>query len=292
MADTKEKKSVVDQQVVTVCGFKIGNVLPLSMIAGPCQLESSEHALFMAERLKEISDRLGINFIFKTSFDKANRSSIHVSRGVGIDAAIKIFERIRKEIGCAIITDVHTESQCGAIAEHVDVLQIPAYLCRQTDLLAAAVKTGKVVNIKKGQFLAPWDVANIVEKCRHFGNENLLITERGTCFGYNNLVCDMRSLKIIADTGVPVVFDATHSVQRPGGLGTSSGGDREFVETLARAAVSVGVAAVFLEVHQDPDNAPCDGPNMIHLNKFEELTQRLMGFDQLTKLGAYTKSPK
>jgi len=280
--ETKEKK-LVSQRTVAVGEFKISNDSPLTVIAGPCQLETSDHALFMAENLKKITDRLGINFIFKTSFDKANRSSIQKDRGVGLDAASKVFEKIKKELGCLILTDVHVEDQCAAAAEYVDILQIPAYLCRHTDLLAAAAKTGNVVNVKKGQFLAPWDVANIVAKFRHFGNDNILITERGACFGYNNLVCDMRSLKVIADTGVPVVFDATHSVQRPGGLGASSGGDREFVEILARAAVSVGVAAVFLEVHQDPDNAPCDDPNMVRLGRFEKLMQTLMKFDQLAK---------
>jgi 2-dehydro-3-deoxyphosphooctonate aldolase (KDO 8-P synthase) len=282
MTNIKEKNLTL-QREVTIDNFKISNVLPLTMFAGPCQLETSDHALFMAEQLKRISERLGINFIFKTSFDKANRSSIQKTRGVGLDAAMKVFDKIKKEIGCAIVTDVHTADQCAVVAEHVDVLQIPAFLCRQTDLLAAAAKTGKVVNVKKGQFLSPWEVANIVKKFDHFGNDNLLITERGTSFGYNNLVCDMRSLKIISDIGVPVVFDATHSVQRPGGLGASTGGEREFVETLARAAVAVGVAAVYLEVHQDPDNAPCDGPNMIQLDKFEELMLKLMRFDQLAK---------
>ena len=282
MTNIKEKNLTL-QREVTIDNFKISNVLPLTMFAGPCQLETSDHALFMAEQLKRISERLGINFIFKTSFDKANRSSIQKTRGVGLDAAMKVFDKIKKEIGCAIVTDVHTADQCAVVAEHVDVLQIPAFLCRQTDLLAAAAKTGKVVNVKKGQFLSPWEVANIVKKFDHFGNDNLLITERGTSFGYNNLVCDMRSLKIISDIGVPVVFDATHSVQRPGGLGASTGGEREFVETLARAAVAVGVAAVYLEVHQDPDNAPCDGPNMIQVDKFEELMLKLMRFDQLAK---------
>jgi 2-dehydro-3-deoxyphosphooctonate aldolase (KDO 8-P synthase) len=271
------------QREVGICGFKISNSLPLSIIAGPCQLETSDHALFMAERLKTITDKLGINFIFKTSFDKANRSSIQKSRGVGMEAAIEVFAKIKKEFGCAIVTDVHNEQQCAVMGEHVDILQIPAFLCRQTDLLEAAAKTGKVVNVKKGQFLSPWEAANIVKKFQHFGNDKLLITERGSTFGYNNLVCDMRSLKIMAETGSPVVFDATHSVQRPGGLGTSSGGDREFVEILARAAVSVGVAAVFMEVHQDPDNAPCDGPNMIQLDRFENLVQTLMKFDNLAK---------
>jgi 2-dehydro-3-deoxyphosphooctonate aldolase (KDO 8-P synthase) len=280
--DIKEKPIVL-QREVTVNNFKISNSLPLSVIAGPCQLETPDHALFMAEHLKKITERLGINFIFKTSFDKANRSSIQKSRGVGMEIAIKVFEQIKREFGCAIITDVHNEHQCEVMENHVDVLQIPAFLCRQTDLLEAASKTGKVVNVKKGQFLSPWEAANIVKKFEYFGNNNLLITERGTSFGYNNLVCDMRSLKVIAQTGVPVVFDATHSVQRPGGLGQASGGDREFVEILARAAVSVGVAAVFLEVHQDPNNAPCDGPNMVYLDKFEKLMQTLMSFDHLAK---------
>ncbi|NRA73374.1 MAG: 3-deoxy-8-phosphooctulonate synthase [Rickettsiales bacterium] len=271
------------QREINLEKFKISNDLPIAVIAGPCQLESSDHAMFMAEQLKTITNDLGINFIFKTSFDKANRSSIQKNRGVGLATATKVFEKIKKEINCPIITDVHLPEQCEAAAEYVDILQIPAYLCRQTDLLAAAAKTGKVVNVKKGQFLTPWDVANIVGKFDYFNNKNILITERGACFGYNNLVCDMRSLKVISDIGVPVIFDATHSVQRPGGLGKSSGGDREFVEVLARAAVAVGVAAVFMEVHQDPDNAPCDGPNMVRLDRFKELIQTLMKFDILAK---------
>lgn len=268
---------------VKVAGQKISNNLPLTIIAGPCQLESSEHAMFMARELKKILDKFGVNFIYKTSFDKANRSSAKSPRGIGLEQAMYIFDQIRSEIKCPIVTDVHSEEQCKAVAPYVDVLQIPAFLCRQTDLLKAAAQTSKVVNVKKGQFLAPWDAINIVEKLEHFGNKNILLTERGTCFGYNNLVSDMRSLKILSDTGVPVVFDATHSVQRPGGLGSSSGGDREFVEILARAAVSVGVAAVFLEVHQDPDSAPCDGPNMIRLDSFENLIRTLMQFDKLAK---------
>jgi 2-dehydro-3-deoxyphosphooctonate aldolase (KDO 8-P synthase) len=282
MTDTKTKQSVLHREV-QVNNFKISNLLPLTIIAGPCQLETSDHALFMAESLKKITERLGINFIFKTSFDKANRSSIQQSTGVGLEAAGKVFDKIKRELGCAIITDVHADHQCEAIAPHVDVLQIPAFLCRQTSLLAAAARTGKVVNVKKGQFLSPWEAANIVKKFDHFGSGNLLLTERGTSFGYNNLVCDMRSIKVMAETGVPIVFDATHSVQRPGGLGQSSGGDREFVETLARAAISVGVAALFTEVHQDPDHAPCDGPNMLRLDSFEQLLRTLMRFDQLAK---------
>lgn len=268
---------------VIITGQRISNHLPLTIIAGPCQLESLEHALFMAEALKKILEKLGVNFIYKTSFDKANRSSIKSARGVGLEESMSIFDQIRSEIKCPILTDVHSEEQCALIAPHVDILQIPAFLCRQTDLLQAAAKTGKGVNVKKGQFLAPWDAINIIEKLEYFGNKNILITERGTCFGYNNLVSDMRSLKILSDTGVPVVFDATHSVQRPGGLGLSSGGDREFVEVLARAAVSVGVAAIFLEVHQDPDSAPCDGPNMIRLDAFEHLITTLIQFDRLAK---------
>lgn len=268
---------------VIVDNFKISNHLPLTVIAGPCQIESLEHALFMAKELKRILHKLNVNFIYKSSFDKANRSSIKGVRGLGLESALNVFDKIKEEVNCPILTDVHSIEQCPLVAPHVDILQIPAFLCRQTDLLKAASDTGKIVNVKKGQFLAPWDAYNIIEKLDHFGCKNMLITERGVCFGYNNLVSDMRALKILSDTGVPVVFDATHSVQRPGGLGKASGGDREFVEILARAAVAVGVAAVFLEVHQDPDSAPSDGPNMVRLDAFENLISTLAKFDSLAK---------
>jgi 2-dehydro-3-deoxyphosphooctonate aldolase (KDO 8-P synthase) len=271
------------QRETLVGNFKIGNHLPLTIIAGPCQLESLDHALFMTDRLKTITDKLGINFIYKTSFDKANRSSIKGERGLGLEESLSVFDAIKARFQVPILTDVHSDLQCAAVANHVDVLQIPAFLSRQTDLLKAAAETGRVINVKKGQFLAPWDVPNIVEKLDHFGSKNILITERGTCFGYNNLVSDMRSLKILADTGVPVVFDATHSVQKPGGLGKASGGDREFVPVLARAAAAIGVAAIFLEVHQDPDSAPSDGPNMVRLDSFERMLTTLMQFDSLAK---------
>jgi 2-dehydro-3-deoxyphosphooctonate aldolase (KDO 8-P synthase) len=274
---------MVEHRKVKVGNFEISNELPLAVLAGPCQMESEEHAMFMTENLIKITDKLGVNFIFKTSFDKANRSSLSGKRGIGLDSSLKVFEKIKKTFNCPIVTDVHTADQCGVIAEYVDILQIPAFLCRQTDLLEAAAKTGKVVKIKKGQFLAPWDMKNIVKKFDQFGNKNILITERGSSFGYNTLVSDMRGLKIMAETGVPVVFDATHSVQQPGGKGESSGGQREFVEPLSRAAVAVGIAALFLEVHEDPDNAPSDGPNMIHLDKFEGFLSRIMKFDELSK---------
>jgi len=275
---------VSNQKIVKVGDFRIGNELPFTIIAGPCQIESLDHSLFMAENLVKIAKDLGVNFIYKSSFDKANRSSIKGQRGVGLEKSLEIFKKIKQEFGCPIVTDAHTAEQCDLIAGVVDIIQIPAFLCRQTDLLEAAAKTGKVVNVKKGQFLAPWDVKNIIAKFEHFGSsDRLLITERGVSFGYNTLVSDMRALKIIADTGTPVVFDATHSVQQPGGMGESSGGQREFVETLARAAVAVGVAAVFLEVHQDPDNAPSDGPNMVRLDCFKALLSRLLKFDQLAK---------
>lgn len=268
---------------VKVGNFILSNELPMAIIAGPCQIESMEHSMFMAENLVKITKRLGINFVYKSSFDKANRSSVHAKRGVGLERSLKIFDRIKKEFNCPIVTDVHTAEQCAAVADHVDILQIPAFLCRQTDLLEAAAKTGKVVKIKKGQFLAPWDMKNIMDKFDNFGNKNILFTERGTSFGYNTLVSDMRAIKIMSEMGVPVIFDGTHSVQQPGGKGSSSGGQREFVETLSRAAVAVGVAAIFLEVHQDPDNAPSDGPNMLYLDKFESFLSRLMKFDALAK---------
>lgn len=272
-----------NQRIINVGNVRIGNKLPFVLIAGPCQIESLDHTLFMADALVKMTDDLGIGFIYKSSYDKANRSSLKGARGVGLEKSLQIFEAVKKKFGCQIITDVHTAEQCGVVAPYVDVLQIPAFLCRQTDLLEAAANTGKVINVKKGQFLAPWDVKNIIDKFDSFKNPNLMITERGVCFGYNTLVNDMRGLEIIADMGAPVVFDATHSVQQPGGKGDSSGGERRFVSTLARAAVAVGVAAVFMETHHDPDNAPSDGPNMVKLHNMKPLLNTLMKFDQLAK---------
>ena len=259
------------------------NDAPLALIAGPCQLESRQHAFDMAGRLKELTEKLGIGFVFKTSFDKANRTSLAGKRGAGLEAALPVFADLRKELGVPVLTDVHTEEQCGIVADVVDILQIPAFLCRQTDLLIAAAKTGRVVNVKKGQFLAPWDMRNVVAKVVGSGNANVLVTERGTSFGYNTLVNDMRALPIMAEQGAPVIFDATHSVQQPGGRGESSGGERRFVETVARAAVAVGVAGVFIETHEDPDNAPSDGPNMVPLDRMEALLERLIRLDQVAK---------
>jgi 2-dehydro-3-deoxyphosphooctonate aldolase (KDO 8-P synthase) len=267
-------------------GLKIANHLPFTLIAGPCQMESRDHAMMVAEHLKSITDRLDIGLIFKTSFDKANRSSISAQRGFGLEAALPVFSEIRRTFGCPVLTDVHSEVQCAEVAEVVDILQIPAFLCRQTDLLLAAAKTGCTVNVKKGQFLAPWDVKNIVDKLRYGGCNSVMLTERGASFGYNTLVSDMRSLKIMADqTGCPVVFDATHSVQQPGGQGSASGGQREFVPLLARAAVAVGVAALFMETHPDPDNAPSDGPCMIRLDDMEALLAQLQRLDSVVKQG-------
>ncbi|HEY5047508.1 MAG TPA: 3-deoxy-8-phosphooctulonate synthase [Rhizomicrobium sp.] len=269
--------------VVSAGSVKFGNDLPISIIAGPCQLESRAHALEVASALKEIAARLGIGLVYKTSFDKANRTSVSAARGIGLKQALPIFAEIRAS-GLPVLTDVHEASQCAEVAEAVDVLQIPAFLCRQTDLLLAAAATGKVVNVKKGQFLAPWDMANVVAKITGAGNRDVLVTERGVSFGYNTLVSDMRALPILArSTGAPVIFDATHSVQQPGGRGDSSGGEREFVAVLARAAVAVGVAGVFIETHPDPDHAPSDGPNMVPLRDFENLVRTLMGFDALAK---------
>ncbi len=268
---------------VKVGPLEIGNDKPLTILAGPCALESRDHALEMAAALKEISDRLGIGLIYKSSFDKANRTSIGSPRGLGLDKALPIFAEIRETTGLPVVTDVHDPTQCAIVAEAVDVLQIPAFLCRQTDLLLAAAATGKTVNVKKGQFLAPWDMGNVVAKLKDAGNDNILVTERGASFGYNTLVSDMRALPVLRDTGCPVVFDATHSVQQPGGQGGTSGGQREFVPVLARAAVAVGVAAVFIETHQDPDSAPSDGPNMVPLNELEALLGDLMAFDALAK---------
>jgi 2-dehydro-3-deoxyphosphooctonate aldolase (KDO 8-P synthase) len=270
--------------IVTVGTARFGNTLPLMLIAGPCALESREHALEMASALKEIAGKAGIGLVFKTSFDKANRTSAKSQRGVGLDRALPIFAEIRETLSVPVLTDVHEAQQCARVAGAVDVLQIPAFLCRQTDLLAAAAATGRVVNVKKGQFLAPWDMANVVAKLTGAGNRNVLVTERGASFGYNTLVSDMRALPILArSTGAPVIFDATHSVQQPGGQGTSSGGEREFVPVLARAAVAVGVAGVFIETHQNPDRAPSDGPNMVPLKNLEPLLRRLVEFDRLAK---------
>jgi 2-dehydro-3-deoxyphosphooctonate aldolase (KDO 8-P synthase) len=270
--------------IVTVGAARFGNALPLALIAGPCALESRDHALEMASALKEIAGRIGIALVYKTSFDKANRTSAKSNRGIGLDAALPIFAEIRERLGLPILTDVHETQQCAPVAEVADVLQIPAFLCRQTDLILAAAATGRAINIKKGQFLAPWDMANVVAKATSAGNRNVLVTERGASFGYNTLVSDMRALPILArTTGAPVVFDATHSVQQPGGQGTSSGGEREFVPVLARAAVAVGVAGVFIETHQDPDRAPSDGPNMVPLKAMEPLLRRLVEFDKLAK---------
>ncbi|MCZ7643115.1 MAG: 3-deoxy-8-phosphooctulonate synthase [Pseudorhodoplanes sp.] len=269
--------------VVTVGAVRFGNALPLSLIAGPCALESRAHALEMAGALKEIAGRLKIGLVFKSSFDKANRTSAKGARGVGLDAALPIFAEIRSSLGLPVLTDVHDAAQCAPVAEAVDILQIPAFLCRQTDLLIAAAQTSRAINVKKGQFLAPWDMKNVVEKITGAGNANVLVTERGVSFGYNTLVTDMRALPQLAATGAPVIFDATHSVQQPGGQGTSSGGQREFVPVLARAAVAVGVAGVFIETHQDPDKAPSDGPNMVPLKELEGLLRTLIAFDRLAK---------
>jgi 2-dehydro-3-deoxyphosphooctonate aldolase (KDO 8-P synthase) len=265
---------------------RIGNALRLSIIAGPCQMESRAHALETAHALKEIAERLDVGLIYKTSFDKANRTSAKSRRGLGLEAALPVFAEIREKVGLPTLTDVHEIEQCARAAEAVDVLQIPAFLSRQTDLLVAAARTGRAVNVKKGQFLAPWDMKNVIEKVTSAGNPNVMACERGVSFGYNTLVSDMRSLPIMAEIGCPVVFDATHSVQEPGGQGQSSGGRREFVPVLARAAVAVGVACVFMETHPDPDNAPSDGPNMIVLRDFEPLLKELLEFDALAKRGA------
>jgi 2-dehydro-3-deoxyphosphooctonate aldolase (KDO 8-P synthase) len=262
---------------------RFANHLPLGFIAGPCQMESRAHALEMAAALKEIAVRLGVGLVFKTSYDKANRTSLGAARGVGMAAALDVFAEIKASLGLPVITDVHDAAQCAPVAEVVDILQIPAFLCRQTDLLVAAAATGRAINVKKGQFLAPWDMAHVAAKVTGSGNPNVMLCERGASFGYNTLVSDMRGLPIMAATGHPVIFDATHSVQQPGGQGGSSGGQREFVAVLARAAVAVGVAGVFIETHGAPDRAPSDGPNMVPLNEFEPLVARLMAFDRLAK---------
>ena len=277
-------KALLPNSTVTIGAARFGNNLPLAVIAGPCALESKAHALEMATALKEIAGRVGVGLVYKTSFDKANRTSAKSARGLGLDQALPIFAEIRDKLKLPVLTDVHEAEQCARIAPAVDILQIPAFLCRQTDLLVAAAKTGKVVSVKKGQFLAPWDMQNVVEKITGAGNRNVLVTERGVSFGYNTLVSDMRALPILKrTTQAPVIFDATHSVQQPGGQGTSSGGEREFVPVLARAAVAVGVAGVFIETHQNPDKAPSDGPNMMPLQEMESLLTVLVEFDRLAK---------
>ena len=266
------------------CGkIEISNKNKICIIAGPCQLESEQHAMDMAGKIKEITIKFEIGFIYKTSFDKANRTSLKGQRGAGLDASLPVFDKIRKELNIPVLTDVHNVEQCSIVSKHVDVLQIPAFLCRQTDLLIAAAKTKKIINVKKGQFLAPWDMVNVTKKISDSGNENILVTERGVSFGYNTLVSDMRSIPIMAKNGYPIIFDATHSVQQPGGQGEKSGGQREFVEYLSRAAVAVGVAGIFLETHQDPDNAPSDGPNMVPLDKLDNLINQIVEIDNLIK---------
>jgi len=269
--------------VVKLGDVAIGNSLPLTLIAGPCQLESRDHAVKMAERLVTLARRLNLGLVYKTSFDKANRTSLSGRRGIGLEAALPIFAEIRRSLGVPVLTDVHEIAQCGLIAEVVDVLQIPAFLCRQTDLLVAAATTGRAVNVKKGQFLAPWDMENVVAKITASGNPNVLVTERGVSFGYNTLISDMRALPILKKTGAPVIFDATHSVQQPGGRGTASGGDRNMVPVVAAAAAAVGVAAIFIETHDDPDHAPSDGPNMLPIEDLEALLRKLMALDQIAK---------
>ena len=274
----------MEQREIKVGNFKIGNHLPIALIAGPCQIESHQHAVDLAGKMVELTKKLGINYVFKASFDKANRTSINGARGVGLEEGMNTFADIKKLYGCPIITDIHEREQCPIVSQYVDILQIPAFLCRQTDLVVAAAQTGKVLNIKKGQFLAPWDVKNLVKKAEDSGNPNVCLTERGTSFGYNTLVTDMRSFPQMAkDTGCPVIFDATHSVQQPGGLGGCSGGQREFAPVLARAAVAVGVAAVFIETHENPDKALSDGPNTIALKDMEKVISDLMAFDAVNK---------
>ena len=285
-AETGDDGMAVNGEVVVGRGaraVRFGNGLPLALIAGPCAMENRDHALRTAEALAGIAERLGIGLVYKSSFDKANRSSADSARGIGLDAALEVFAAVKAATGLPVLTDVHDAAQCAPVAEVVDVLQIPAFLCRQTDLLLAAAATGRAVNVKKGQFLAPWDMGNVVDKLARGGGGDVLVTERGASFGYNTLVSDMRALPVLAATGAPVVFDATHSVQQPGGQGKTSGGQREFVPVLARAAVAVGVAAVFIETHQDPASAPSDGPNMVPLGAMEALVATLQRFDRLAK---------
>ena len=263
--------------------LEISNNKKITLISGPCQLESEQHAMDMAGKINEIASKFKIGFIYKTSFDKANRTSLKGQRGAGLNASLPVFDKIRKELKIPVLTDIHNTEQCSIVSKHVDVIQIPAFLCRQTDLLIAAAQTNKIINVKKGQFLAPWDMVNVTKKISESGNENILVTERGASFGYNTLVSDMRSIPIMAKNGYPIVFDGTHSVQQPGGLGEKSGGQREFVEYLSRAATAVGIAAIFLETHQDPDNAPSDGPNMVPLDKLENLISQIVEIDNLVK---------
>jgi 2-dehydro-3-deoxyphosphooctonate aldolase (KDO 8-P synthase) len=270
-------------KIIKVKKINLGNKLPLTLIAGPCQIESRDHCHMIASKIKEITSKLNIGFIFKSSFDKANRTSLKSARGIGLDKSLSIFEYIAKDLDLPILTDVHTEEQCKVVSKVVDVIQIPAFLCRQTDLLVAAAKTKKVINIKKGQFLAPWDMKNVIKKIEDSGNDKILITERGVSFGYNTLVSDMRSLPILSELGYPVVYDATHSVQQPGGKGDSSGGERQFVSSLSRAAVAVGISTIFLETHDNPDKAPSDGANMIPLNSLENLLKNLTAIDKIIK---------
>ena len=273
----------MENKIVKCGDLSISNNSPFTLIAGPCQLENEKHAISVAEKLKEITEKLKIGFIYKTSFDKANRTSLKGKRGAGLENSLPVFDRIRKELNVPVLTDIHTIDQCNIVSKHADILQIPAFLCRQTDLLVAAAKTGKIINVKKGQFLAPWDMVNVTRKIEETGNNNILVTERGASFGYNTLVSDMRSIPIMRKNGYPVVFDATHSVQQPGGMGDKSGGQREFVEYLSRAAVAVGVAAVFIETHPDPDIAPSDGPTMVPLSKMPDLLKQLVEIDKLIK---------
>jgi 2-dehydro-3-deoxyphosphooctonate aldolase (KDO 8-P synthase) len=273
----------MEQKIIKCGNLSISNLSKFTLIAGPCQLESEKHAMDVAEKLKTITQKLDIGLIYKTSFDKANRTSLKGKRGSGLEKSLPIFDKIRNELKIPVLTDIHAIDHCEVVASHVDILQIPAFLCRQTDLLVAAARTGKIINVKKGQFLAPWDMVNVTKKIEDSGNKNILVTERGASFGYNTLVSDMRSLPIMAKNGYPVIFDATHSVQQPGGMGDKSGGQREFVEYLARAAVAVGVAGVFIETHPDPDNAPSDGPNMVPLSKIENLLKQLIEIDKLIK---------
>ena len=271
-------------KIVNCNSLEISNNKKIFLIAGPCQLESEQHAMDMAGSIRDITKKLNMGFVYKTSFDKANRTSLKSKRGVGLEKSLPIFDKIKKELNIPILTDIHNEDQCSIVSNHVDILQIPAFLCRQTDLLIAAAKTKKIINVKKGQFLAPWDMVNVTKKISDAGNDNILVTERGASFGYNTLVSDMRSLPIMAKNGYPVIFDATHSVQQPGGLGEKSGGQREFVEHLSRAAIAVGVAGIFIETHQDPDNAPSDGPNMLPLKNLENLLSKLVKIDNLIKI--------
>ena len=270
-------------KIVKLKNFEISNNKKISLISGPCQLETEQHAMDMAGKIKEIAKKLDIGFIYKTSFDKANRTSLKGKRGAGLETSLPVFDRIRKELDIPVLTDVHNIDQCSVVSDHVDIIQIPAFLCRQTDLLIAAAKTNKIINVKKGQFLAPWDMVNVTKKISDSGNENILVTERGASFGYNTLVSDMRSIPIMSKNGYPVIFDGTHSVQQPGGLGEKSGGQREFVEYLSRAATAVGIAGIFLETHQDPDNAPSDGPNKVPLKNLENLVSQIVEIDNLIK---------